>query len=105
MTDRDLRQRLITRAVSGRYDLFVKLGGLLALAGAALFVVAIAGGNGERAWQAFHVNWLFFTGLTAGSLALTAVYKAANARWSGVILRFSEATVFFAASRGRSVAT
>ena len=95
MTDRDLQQRLVARAVSGRYDLFVRLGGLLAVGGAALFVVAIAGGRGERAWQAFHVNWLFFTGLTTGSLALTAVYKAAHAKWPGVIIRFAEATVFF----------
>jgi Ni/Fe-hydrogenase subunit HybB-like protein len=96
MTERDLRQRLVARSVSGRYNLFVKLGALLAAVGAALFVVAVSGGNGPRAWHAFHVNWLFFTGLTAGSLALTAVHKTANAKWSGVIIRFSEATVFFA---------
>jgi hypothetical protein len=97
MTERDLLERLAGRSVSGRYNLFVKLGALLAAAGAALFVVSIAGGQGERAWQAFQVNWLFFTGLTAGSLALTAVYKAAHAKWAGVIIRFSEATIFFAA--------
>ncbi len=96
MTERDLQQRLVARSVSGRYNLFVKLGALLAAVGAALFVVAVSGGNGLRAWHAFHVNWLFFTGLTAGSLALTAVHKTANAKWSGVIIRFSEATVFFA---------
>jgi Ni/Fe-hydrogenase subunit HybB-like protein len=95
MTERDLEQRLITRAVAGRYDVFVKLGGLLAAVGAALFVLAVSGGHGERAWQAFHVNWLYFTGLTAGSLALNAVYKVANAKWAGVIVRFSQATVFF----------
>src|SRR5207248_4013074 len=43
-----------------------------------------------------HVNWLFFTGLTGGSLAFVAVQKVAHAKWSGVIIRFSEATVFFA---------
>ena len=96
MTERDLQQRLVVRAVSGRYNLFVKLGGLLAAVGAALFVLAVSGGEGTRAWQAFHVNWLFFTGLTAGSLALNAVYKVANAKWAGVIVRFSQATVFFA---------
>ena len=95
MTERDLWQRLASRGVSAPYNLFVRLGALLAAAGAALFVVAIGAGDGERAWQAFHVNWLFFTGLTAGSLALTAVYKAANAKWTGVILRFAEATVLF----------
>ena len=96
MTDRDLLQRLIGRAVAGRWALPVRLGAVLALAGLVLFVVALAGDAPERAWQAFHVNWLFFTGLTGGSLALTAVYKTAKAKWSGVILRFAEATVFFA---------
>jgi len=96
MTDRDLQQRLVTRSVGGTYTLFVKLGGLLAAVGAALFVLAVSGGEATRAWQAFHVNWLFFTGLTAGSLALNAVYKVANAKWAGVIVRFSQATVFFA---------
>lgn len=95
MTERDLQQRLVTRAISGRYSLFVKLGFLLAAVGAALFVVSVSGGQGQRAWQAFHVNWLFFTGITAGSLALNAVYKVANAKWAGVIVRFSQATVFF----------
>jgi hypothetical protein len=96
MTERDLQHRLVTRAVSGRYDLFVKLGALLAAIGAALFVLAVSGGQSDRAWQAFHVDWLYFTGLTAGSLALNAVYKVGNAKWTGVIVRFSQATVFFA---------
>ena len=96
MTEQALQQRLLTRAVEGRYDVFVKLGALLAAVGAALFVLAVSDGEGDRAWQAFHVNWLYFTGLTAGSLALNAVYKVANAKWAGVIVRFSQATVFFA---------
>ncbi len=95
MTERDLQQRLVTRSVSGSYTLFVKLGGLLAAVGAALFVLAVSDGEAARAWQAFQVNWLFFTGITLGSLALNAVYKVANAKWAGVIVRFSQATVFF----------
>jgi hypothetical protein len=97
MTQRDLLQRLSAGSVSGRFDLFVKLGALLLAIGAALFIVALSGDHGVRAWQAFHVNWLFFTGLTIGSLALVAVHKIAKAKWSGVILRFSEATIFFGA--------
>ncbi|HEV8150891.1 MAG TPA: hypothetical protein VGP61_11955 [Gemmatimonadales bacterium] len=96
MTERDLQHRLVTHAVSGRYNLFVKLGFLTFAVGAALFVFEVSGGDGVRAWQAFHVNWLFFTGLTTGSLALNAVYKVANAKWAGVIVRFSQATIFFA---------
>jgi len=97
MTQRDLFQRLSAGSIAGRFDLFVKLGALLLAIGAALFVVALSGDGEVRAWQAFQVNWLFFTGLTLGSLALVAVHKIAKAKWSGVILRFSEATVFFGA--------
>ena len=97
MTQRDMLQRLSASAVSGRFDLFVKIGALLLAIGAALFIVAVSGGDGVRAWQAFHVNWLYFTGLTAGSMALVAVHKVANAKWSGVIIRFSQATIFFGA--------
>jgi len=96
MTQAELRQRLVTLGTNGRYGLFFTAGAILTLVGIALFVYALLSGHGERAWHLFHVNWLFFTGITIGSLALTAVHKTANAKWSGVILRFSEATVFFA---------
>jgi hypothetical protein len=97
MTRRDMLQRLSVSAVRGRFDFFVKFGALLLAVGTALFIVALSGGDGVRAWQAFHVNWLYFTGITAGSLALVAVHKIANAKWSGVIIRFSQATIFFGA--------
>ena len=35
----------------------------LAVLGLILFVIALAGGSADRAWQLFHVNWLYFTGL------------------------------------------
>ena len=97
MTQFELTQRLATRSVQGRYDFFVKAGALFAAVGAALFIVALSGGHGTRAWQAFQVNWLYFTGLAAGSMALVSAHKAANAKWSGVIIRFSQATIFFGA--------
>ena len=37
------------------------------------------------------VNWLYFTGLAGGSVAVVAVHKIANAKWSGVIIRFAAA--------------
>ena len=91
-----LRNRIITRGTSGRYGLFVAAGGAFAAVGAAWFVYALTSGHAERAWHLFLVNWLFFTGITGGSLALAAVHKLANAKWSGVIIRFAQANVFFA---------
>ncbi|MGH7561889.1 MAG: hypothetical protein ACRENB_12820 [Gemmatimonadales bacterium] len=96
MTERDLFRRLAGRAPAGRWSALLLLGLVLAVVGAVLFVLALVGDHPERAWQAFHVNWIYFTGLTGGSLALTAVHKVAKAKWSGVIIRFAEATALFA---------
>jgi hypothetical protein len=95
MTDLDLEQRLRARSITGRYSLFVTGGAVLALVGVVLFVLALTGGHGLRAWHAFQADWIYFTGLSIGSLALVASHKVANAKWSGVIIRFSEATVYF----------
>jgi len=95
MTDAVLRGRLAGHAHGGRFRLFVIGGALLALAGAALFATAVSGGDADRAWQLFHVNWLYFTGLAGGSVAIAAVHKITQAKWSGVVLRFAEAAVAF----------
>jgi hypothetical protein len=96
MTQAQLRDRLIQRGLAGRYNLFFNVGAGLVVLGLGLFVYALTSGNADRGWHLFLVNWLVFTGLTAGSMALTAAHKIANAKWSGVIIRFSQATAFFA---------
>ena len=90
-----LRERLIQRAVAARYDVFLGVGAGLAILGLILFVQSLAGGAADRAWQLFHVNWIYFTGLAAGSVAFAAVQKITNAKWSGLIIRFAEAAVAF----------
>ena len=90
-----LRERLIQRSVAARYDLFLGVGAGLAILGLILFIQSLAGGAGDRAWQLFHVNWIYFTGLAAGSVAFAAVQKITNSKWSGLIIRFAEAAVAF----------
>jgi hypothetical protein len=90
-----LHERLIQRAVAARYDLFLGVGAGLAILGLILFVQSLAGGAADRAWQLFHVNWLYFNGLATGSVAFAAVQKVTNAKWSGLIIRFAEAAVAF----------
>jgi hypothetical protein len=90
-----LRERLVRRSVVGGYELFLGLGAGLAILGLILFLQSLAAGKGERAWQLFHVNWLYFSSLAFGSVAFVAVQKITNAKWSGMIIRFASASVAF----------
>jgi len=90
-----VREKLAARSVTGRYGLFIGLGIALALIGLALFALTLSGSAADRAWHLFHVNWVYFTGLTGGSFAFVAVQKVTRAKWSGLIIRFAEAAPFF----------
>ncbi len=90
-----LHDRLVQRSLAGRYDLFLGIGAGCTILGLLLFVLALRDGNADRAWQLFHVNWLYFTGLAAGSVAFVAVQKITNAKWSGMIIRFASASAAF----------
>jgi hypothetical protein len=91
-----LRARLAANSVAGRYDLFIGIGLGLAILGLIFFLRALGDdASAHRAWHLFQVNWIYFTGLAGGSVAIAAVHKVTNARWSGLILRFAEASVAF----------
>jgi Ni/Fe-hydrogenase subunit HybB-like protein len=92
---RPLHERLVQRSLAGRYELFLGLGGGCAILGLILFVMSLRGETTDRAWHLFHVNWLYFTGLSAGSVAFVAVQKITNAKWSGMIIRFASASAAF----------
>ena len=92
-----LHERLAERSVAGKYDMFLAIGAGFAILGLILFVRALLAGPAmaDRAWHLFHVNWIYFTGLSAGGVAFAAVQKITNAKWSGMIIRFAEALVAF----------
>ena len=71
-----LHERLVQRAVAGKYDLFLGVGGGCTVLGLILFIHALGTVQADRAWQLFHVNWLYFTGLAGGSVAFVAVATA-----------------------------
>ena len=95
MTSGSVRERLVSHSVGGRWGTFLGVGTGLAILGFILAWRGIATGAGDRVWQMLHVNYLFFTSLAFGSVALAAAHKIARAKWSGVVLRFSEAAVAF----------
>ncbi len=64
---------------------------LLALIGAAGFISGILGSDPLRAWQAFLVNFLFWTGLSFGAVFFVAVLNLTDARWGRPLKRLAEA--------------
>ena len=82
---------LITRPVAPRLK---SIALVLAVLGLLVFVVGIATGN-DRAWHAWHVNWLFFTVIASAGVVLSAVQRITTARWSRAVIRLSEANVAF----------
>ena len=64
------------------------------VAGFAVFAYGVARGNG-RAWQAFHVNWLFFTTIASAAVMFVAVQRITTARWSRSVIRIIEGYAAF----------
>jgi hypothetical protein len=78
-----LHQRLVQRAVAGKYELFLGVGGGCTLLGLILFIGALRSGQADRAWQLFHVNWLYFTGLAGGSVAFVQDMRSTRGEPAG----------------------
>jgi hypothetical protein len=62
---------------------------VLALAGAAAFLVGIGGPQSLRVWQAYLVNYVFWTGLSFGAVLFVAVLNMTNARWGRSLKRLA----------------
>ena len=62
--------------------------------GLGLFALGAATGV-DRAWQAFLVNWLFFTTIATAGVMFVAVQRITTARWSRGVIRFLEGFAAF----------
>lgn len=62
--------------------------------GALIFIVGLFV-DPDRAWRAFHANWLFFAALTHAGIVFVGVQRITTARWSRAVIRFMEAYVAF----------
>ena len=61
-------------------------------------VVSFVGGlatDPQTTWLAYHSNFIFFTMMAAGGLALTAIYSIVGAYWPGPYRRFAESLAAF----------
>ena len=63
---------------------------VLALVGAAAFLLGIGGPQSLRAWQAYLVNYIFWTGLSFGAILFVAVLNMTDARWGRSLKRLAE---------------
>jgi hypothetical protein len=68
---------------------------LLLAVGVAAFAAALALGQAERAWQAYLINFVFFTGIAECGVVLSAAYQVAKGQWSDTVRRMGESLSFF----------
>jgi hypothetical protein len=64
-------------------------------AGVATFIAALAAGEAERAWQAFLLNFLFFTGIAQAGVIFSAAYHVSKGRWGDAFRRMGESLGYF----------
>ena len=67
----------------------VGLCGLLIVIGVIAFVVGLSS-DPATTWRAYHVNFLYFAGLSQGGLALACALVIIGARWAGPIRHVAE---------------
>lgn len=89
------RSALVAQARAFPALTFTLWGAVLAVLGGAAFVWTLLGGDRARAWQGWHVNFMFWTGLAQGLVVVAATQKLAKGHWSGLVIRFAEAAAAF----------
>ncbi len=72
-----------------------KRGALMALVVGLVVFVAGLFVDPERAWRAFHFNWLFFTTIASAGATIAGVQRITTARWSRGVVRFIEGFAAF----------
>ena len=69
---------------------------ILALAGIFTFIYGLNSENTVRTWRAFLVNYVWWTGITFGTLLFSALLNMTNAHWGRSLKRLAEAPGTFA---------
>jgi hypothetical protein len=95
MSVADQRQEVYKRATNAPASELVVLGVMLSVIGAVFFVMLANGADPDRAWRAFHVNFLFFSALAMGAIVFAATQKVTKGYWAGPIIRIAEASMAF----------
>src|SRR5438876_7078934 len=89
------RSELVQKARRFPARAFTLWGALLAVAGGSVSFWVFAAGEAPRLWRAWHVNFMFWTGLAQALVVFAATQKLAKGHWSGLIIRLAEAAAAF----------
>jgi len=89
------RSDLVGKARSAPVARFMLFGAIAAIVGGIVLVMGLISGHPARAWAAYHVNFMFWAGVSQALVVFAATQKLAKGHWSGVLIRFAEAGVAF----------
>ena len=67
----------------------------LAAAGFLIFIMVAVVGNPARAWQAYLLNFLFFSAIAQGAVLFSALMHTVKAKWSGPLTDVAESFAAF----------
>ena len=85
---RSIPARKISKPVLGLFALLV-------LVGLGTFFVQLAGDHPERAWHAYHINFLLWSAIAQGGLLFSIVMHLVGAKWSQPMQRLAESFAAF----------
>jgi len=68
---------------------------LLVLVGLGTFIFQLAGKHPERAWHAYHINFLLWSAIAQGGLLFSILMHLVGARWSQPMQRLAESFAAF----------
>ena len=68
---------------------------LLVLVGVVSFFIQLAGKHPEKAWQAYHINFLLWSAVAQGGLLFSIVMHLVGAKWSQPMQRLAESFAAF----------
>jgi hypothetical protein len=95
MSAMDARQDVYKRSIEAPAGGFVMVGSILAVIGLGLFVMLANGDDPDRAWRAFHVNFLFFSAMSMGAVIFAATQNVTKGKWAGPIIRIAQSGAAF----------
>ncbi len=89
------RSELAVKARQAPVAALRRWGAAAAILGGAGFLWALVGGQADRAWQAYHFNFVFWVVVAQALVVFACSQKLAKGHWSGLMIRFAEAAVAF----------